>query len=105
MRPGWSSLIEPTDAQRRILSRLQWGLVADIHPTDYELRLGILQSKAERIMAEDPSIDIDNKVLEFLAPRLAEGGVEVPLSSRWLLQPMLRVDTWAGDRDPAHRCR
>ena len=40
--------------QNRILSRLQWGLVADIHPTDYELRLGILQSKAERIMDEDP---------------------------------------------------
>ncbi len=57
--------------QNRILSRLQWGLVADIHPTDYELRLGILQSKAERIMRDDPSIYIDNKVLEFLAHRIS----------------------------------
>ena len=57
--------------QNRILSRLQWGLVADIHPTDYELRLGILQSKAERIMKDDPSINIDNKVLEFLAHRIS----------------------------------
>ena len=57
--------------QNRILSRLQWGLVADIHPTDYELRLGILQSKAERIMDEDPSINIDRKVLEFLAHRIS----------------------------------
>ena len=57
--------------QNRILSRLQWGLVADIHPTDYELRLGILQSKAERIMQEDPSIHIDRKVLEFLAHRIS----------------------------------
>ena len=29
----------------RIKSRLQSGLVVDLHPTDYELRLGILQSK------------------------------------------------------------
>lgn len=57
--------------QNRITSRLQWGLVVDIHPTDYELRLGILQSKAEKMMAEDPSVMIDNKVLEFLAHRIS----------------------------------
>lgn len=57
--------------QNRIISRLQWGLVVDIHPTDYELRLGILQSKAERIMLEDPSVMIDQKVLEFLAQRIS----------------------------------
>ena len=57
--------------QNRIISRLQWGLVVDIHPTDYELRLGILQSKAERIMREEPTIHIDGKVLEFLAQRIS----------------------------------
>ncbi|MEM0990960.1 MAG: chromosomal replication initiator protein DnaA [Pseudomonadota bacterium] len=57
--------------QNRITSRLQWGLVVDIHPTDYELRLGILQSKAESIMAENPSIVIERKVLEFLAHRIS----------------------------------
>ena len=57
--------------QNRIISRLQWGLVVDIHPTDYELRLGILQSKAERMMTDDPSVHIDNKVLEFLAHRIS----------------------------------
>ncbi|MEM7211667.1 MAG: helix-turn-helix domain-containing protein, partial [Pseudomonadota bacterium] len=51
--------------------RLQWGLVVDIHPTDYELRLGILQSKAERIMADDPNVEIGRKVLEFLAQRIS----------------------------------
>lgn len=56
--------------QNRITSRLQWGLVVDIHPTDYELRLGILQSKAERIMGDDPSVVIDQRVLEFLAHRI-----------------------------------
>ena len=34
--------------EERIRSRLSWGLVADLHPTDYELRLGILQAKAEQ---------------------------------------------------------
>ena len=57
--------------QNRITSRLQWGLVVDIHPTDYELRLGILQSKAEAIMAENPDIHINNEVLDFLAHRIS----------------------------------
>ena len=34
--------------EERMRSRLGWGLVADIHPTTYELRLGILQAKAEQ---------------------------------------------------------
>ena len=49
----------------RLKSRLGWGLVADIHPTTYELRLGILQSKAEHL-----PIDIPAQVLEFLAYRI-----------------------------------
>jgi chromosomal replication initiator protein len=46
-------------------SRLGWGLVADIHPTTYELRLGILQAKAEQAEVEIPS-----KVMEFLAHKI-----------------------------------
>jgi chromosomal replication initiator protein len=57
--------------EERICSRLQWGLVVDIHPTDYELRLGILQSKAEAIAANNPSFEYDSKVLEFLAHRIS----------------------------------
>jgi len=51
--------------EERMKSRLGWGLVADIHPTTYELRLGILQSKAEKIKHEMPG-----KVLEFLAHKI-----------------------------------
>jgi chromosomal replication initiator protein len=51
--------------EERIRSRLSWGLVADIHPTTYELRLGILQSKAEQLRTEIPQ-----RVLEFLAHRI-----------------------------------
>ncbi len=59
----------PTDLEgieERIISRLGWGLVADIHPTDYELRLGILQSKSESA----PNVDVPVDVLEFLARRI-----------------------------------
>ena len=59
----------PTDLEgieERIVSRLGWGLVADIHPTDYELRLGILQSKAEQA----GSVMVSGDVLEFLARRI-----------------------------------
>jgi chromosomal replication initiator protein len=51
----------------RLRSRLGWGLVADIHPSDYELRLGILQSKALTMGAVGQMPD---KVLEFLAHRV-----------------------------------
>lgn len=51
--------------EERMRSRLGWGLVADIHPTSYELRLGILQSKAERMGRNVPL-----KVLEFLAHKI-----------------------------------
>ena len=59
----------PTDLEgmeERLRSRLGWGMVADIHPADYELRLGILQSKAERAR-----IAVPDKVLEFLAHRIS----------------------------------
>jgi chromosomal replication initiator protein len=51
--------------EERLKSRLNCGLVADIHATTYELRLGILQSKAEQIDVEMP-----HKILEFLAHKI-----------------------------------
>jgi chromosomal replication initiator protein len=55
----------------RIKSRLAWGLVVDLHPTDYELRLGILQSKVEVQSKLHPGIFIDSGILEFLAHRIS----------------------------------
>jgi len=51
--------------EERMRSRLGWGLVADLHPTTYELRVGILESKAERL-----AVEIPQKVLEFLAHKI-----------------------------------
>jgi chromosomal replication initiator protein len=58
----------PSDLEgmaERLRSRLGWGLVADIHATTYELRVGILEAKAEAI-----GLAVPRKVLEFLAHRI-----------------------------------
>jgi len=51
-----------TGIDERLRSRLAWGLVADIQPSTYELRLGILQAKRKQLNANVPEA-----VLEFLA--------------------------------------
>lgn len=53
------------DIEERVRSRLGWGLVADIHATTYELRLGILQSKTDQLTTPIPQ-----KVIEFLAHKI-----------------------------------
>ncbi len=50
----------------RILSRLSWGLVADINPADYELRFNIIESKLTAL----PGVVMPRGVVEFLARRL-----------------------------------
>ena len=52
--------------EERVRSRLGWGLVADIHATTYELRLGILQSKIDQMQ----QAQIPQKVTEFLAHKI-----------------------------------
>lgn len=52
--------------EERLRSRLSMGLVAAIHPTTYELRLGILQSKCAQMKR-----DLPQDVLEFLAQKIA----------------------------------
>ena len=51
--------------EERVKSRLGWGLVADVHSTTYELRLGILESKLEQM-----DIHIPKNVIEFLATKI-----------------------------------
>jgi chromosomal replication initiator protein len=61
---------EIKDLEDRIRSRLSSGLVVDLHPTDYELRLGILQQKVELNRAAYGNVEIGHGVLEFLAHRI-----------------------------------
>ena len=62
---------EIKDLEERVKSRLQCGLVVDLHPTDYELRLGILQSKVEMQQKNYPGLEVEDGVLEFLAHRIS----------------------------------
>ena len=65
----------PTDLsgmEERLRSRLGWGMVADIHPADYELRLGILQARRDK-----SGVDISNKVLDFLARKITSNIREI----------------------------
>ncbi len=58
----------PSDLEQigdRLRSRLSSGLVADLHPTTFELRLGILDAKAEQL-----GVTVPQKVKEFLAHRI-----------------------------------
>ncbi|MGL4309469.1 MAG: chromosomal replication initiator protein DnaA [Paracoccaceae bacterium] len=61
---------EIKDLEDRIKSRLQCGLIVDLHPTDYELRLGILQQKAEYYRSQYRDLKIGDGILEFLAHRI-----------------------------------
>ncbi len=51
--------------ENRLRSRLGCGLVADIHPTDFDLRMGILNNKAKQL-----GIELPQKVAEFLAQKI-----------------------------------
>lgn len=56
---------EIKDFDDRLRSRLGWGLVTDIHQTNYKLRLKILKSKINKI-----STKIPDNVLEFIAHKV-----------------------------------
>ena len=52
--------------EERMRSRLGWGLVADLHPTTYELRLGILQCQGRA----DRGSRCRRRCMEFLAHKI-----------------------------------
>jgi len=63
---------EIRELEDRIASRMQCGLVVDLHPTDYELRLGILQTKLSKHQSQYPDVTMAEGVLEFLAHRISK---------------------------------
>ena len=48
--------------EERLVSRFEWGLVADLKPPDYETRVAILRKKAD-----DDRIALDDEVISFIA--------------------------------------
>ncbi len=57
--------------EERIRSRMQSGLIVDLHPTDYELRLGVLQQRVGKYHAQYKDVVMEDGVLEFLAQRIS----------------------------------
>jgi chromosomal replication initiator protein len=51
--------------EERLRSRFEWGLIADIQPPDFETRLAILRSKAERMGRTVPG-----EIMEMIAQRM-----------------------------------
>ena len=89
---------EITDIEERIASRLQSGLVIDLHPADYELRLGILQHRYDGFRAQEPEFVLADGVMEFLATRISTSirvleGAMTRLFHYWgLIRADLRVE-------------
>lgn len=48
--------------EERLVSRFEWGMIADVQPPDFETRLAILRFKAK-----ERSYDVDPNVLEYIA--------------------------------------
>jgi chromosomal replication initiator protein len=56
---------EIQNLEQRLMSRFEWGLVTDLQPPDVEMRLAILQKKAE-IMG----VQLPEEIMQFLANRI-----------------------------------
>ena len=58
--------------QDRLCSRFEWGLIADIQPPDFEMRLAIL-----RVKAKQHGVKIPADVLEFIGHRVKQNTREL----------------------------
>jgi chromosomal replication initiator protein len=56
---------EIQNLEHRLVSRFEWGLVTDLQPPDVEMRLAILQKKAQSMGVQLPS-----EIIDFLAHRI-----------------------------------
>ncbi len=100
-----SAPMELRGIEERLRTRLAQGLVVDIHPASYELRLSILHEKMQAMHTE-----LDESVLEFLAKSITSnvrelegalkrlvahmellGGTITPDSARILLKDILHM--------------
>jgi len=56
---------EIQNLEHRLMSRFEWGLVADLQPPDVEVRLAILQKKAQVM-----GVQLPEEIMQFLANRI-----------------------------------
>ena len=62
-------------------SRLSFGVVGELHKTDYELRLRILKSK----VIENKNIKVDNNIIEYLSKNITSNVRELEGAYRRLV--------------------
>jgi chromosomal replication initiator protein len=56
---------EIQNLEHRLVSRFEWGLVTDLQPPDVEMRLAILQKKAQLM-----GVQLPEEIMQFLANRI-----------------------------------
>ena len=56
---------EIQNLEQRLMSRFEWGLVTDLQPPDVEMRLAILQKKAQTM-----GVQLPEEIMQFLANRI-----------------------------------
>ena len=56
---------EIQNLEHRLVSRFEWGLVTDLQPPDVEMRLAILNKKAQLM-----GVELDPEIMNFLANRI-----------------------------------
>jgi len=74
--------------EERLVSRFQWGLVADIQPPDLETRIAILRKKCE-----ENELEIANDIIEYLAVNLTHNVRELEGALTRLLAQVLLTHT------------
>lgn len=80
--------------ESRLVSRFQWGFMADIQPPDYETRLAIIRKKAHNM-----NLELPEGILDFLAERVSrnvrrmEGALTRVAGYAALMKSDLEVDT------------
>jgi chromosomal replication initiator protein len=60
------------DVDERLISRFQWGLIADIQPPDFETRMAILQQKAM-----EEGVDLEGDIMEYIARHITTSVREI----------------------------
>lgn len=69
------SELDSLDARMR--SRLAGGLVVDIGPTDFDLRVGILNARLVEAKKRFPNLTVPTEVIEYIAHRVTRSGREL----------------------------
>ncbi len=86
-------IYEMKNLVERIKTRLEWGLSADITPPDKELRIAIIEKKAE-----EANLPLTDEIIEYMAEklkdniRLIEGGIKKLSAIRFIMGKELTLN-------------